>query len=246
MYEQLLESSGLTKNESLAYLSLLKLGKAKSGEIVRDSKISGGKIYETLYKLVDKGLVKYITENNIKFFIANHPKTIIEYVKERERSLQSIEKDLGSIVPDLENIRKLDSRAETVSLIKGLRGVSTIVYDALEKAQDISIMGVRSGKNIKFNNFWKKWHRHRVALKKKAKIIFSDKNTDYWRHFKKQKYTKVREILHFSPGALMIIDNNSFIFSYDKELICIHITSESIANSFKGFFNGLWDFAKIK
>jgi len=88
MYEELLKACGLTQNESLVYLALLKIGKAKSGQIVGEAKISGGKVYETLDKLGDKGLIKTISENNVKYFIANEPETLISYIKEKERELR--------------------------------------------------------------------------------------------------------------------------------------------------------------
>src|SRR3989344_7253366 len=101
MYEKLLENCGLTKNESLVYLTLLKRGKSKSGDIVKEAKISGGKIYETLYKLVEKGLVKYIEENGIKKFIANNPETLISYLQEKERTLHKKEDELKKVLPQL-------------------------------------------------------------------------------------------------------------------------------------------------
>ena len=240
MYEELLSECGLAKNETLVYLALLRIGKSKSGDVVRGAKISGGKVYETLYKLVDKGIVKFVTENGIKYFIANDPGALISYVKERERKLTEKEKELEKVLPLLSGLKRKDISSESVFLIKGIRGISSIVYDILEKGKDIKVMGVRSAKDEKYNNFWMGWHNQRAKLKKEAKILFSDKKTEYWRFFKKLKYTKVKEILHFSPSAIMIIDNNSFIFSYDKELTCIHIVSESISKSFSNFFDDLW------
>ncbi|MBU1246310.1 MAG: helix-turn-helix domain-containing protein [Nanoarchaeota archaeon] len=244
MYENLLEEAGLTKNEVLTYLALLKLGKAKSGEIVRQAKISGGKIYETLYKLVDKGLVKVVYENNIKHFIANDPKMILNYLQDNKKHLEKQEKELEKILPHLEELKKHATKPENVSLVKGFKGIATVVYEALEQGKEIKIMGIRSSKDEKFNNFWKKWHKRRLQLKKKAFILFSDKNTPYWEYFKKIKYTEVREITTFSPSAVMIINNNSFIFSYEEEFTCIHIVSEQTAKSFESFFDSLWIFAK--
>ena len=37
-YEELLKACGLTQNESLVYLSLLKIGKATSSKIVKEAK----------------------------------------------------------------------------------------------------------------------------------------------------------------------------------------------------------------
>ena len=245
MYEKLLESIGLTKNESLTYLALLKLGKAKSGKIVEEAKISGGKVYETLNKLINKGLIKIAIENGVKHFIVNSPQTLINYIKEKEKILKQKESELEKLIPSFEILREIDNSKEIVSLIKGLRGISVIVYECLEKSKTpISIMGIRSSKNEKFNRFWMNWHRKRVELKKEARIIFSDKNTDYWKFFKKLKFTKVKELLRLSPSAIMIIGDNTFIFSYEKELICIHITSKSITNSISNFFEDLWKISK--
>jgi len=247
MYESLLENSGLTKNESLVYLALLRIGKAKSGQIVKESKISSGKIYETLSKLADKGLIKSVSENGVKHFIANKPSALLEYMEEKEKEIHNKQAELEKILPQLEKITPTDANLESVSLVKGFRGVFPIVYDALERGKSIKVMGVRSSKNVKFNNFWKNWHRRRVELKKHAQVLFCDKNTDYWLFFKKLPYTEVRETLSFSPSAVMMIDDECFIFSYEEdELMCIQILSKSTSKSFSSFFDSLWSYAKSK
>jgi sugar-specific transcriptional regulator TrmB len=243
-YEELLKACGLTQNESLVYLSLLKVGKATSSIIVKEANISGGKIYETLEKLIQKGLVKSIIENGVKKFIANEPEMLIEYIKDKEKELHKKEEELEKILPQLKNLKEHDQQLENVSLIKGLRGVKPLIYKPLEKSKKIKIMGVTSKKEVQYNNFWRAWHNERIRLKKKAEIIFSDKDTDYWKFFKKLKYTKVKEMLSFTPSAILLVDENIFIFSYEKNLTCIHIKSLSISDSFYQFFEGLWNVAK--
>jgi len=244
MIINILENSGLTTNEALIYLSLLNLKKAKASQIISEAKISSGKIYETLNKLIDKGLVKEVIENGVKVFIVNDPITLLSYMKEQERTLIEKEKKLEEALPELKELMKKTKIKETVSLVKGFRGISTIVYQALEQGNDIKIMGVRSSKSVKFNNFWKKWHKKRVLLKKDCKILFSDYGTKYWDFFKKLKYTQVKEILSFSPSAILLIDENVFLFSYNEEFICIHIIAKDIASSFDAMFKGLWKVAK--
>ncbi|MBS3072074.1 hypothetical protein J4408_03720 [Candidatus Pacearchaeota archaeon] len=240
MHEELLKACGLTQNESLVYLSLLRIGKATSSKIVKKANISGGKIYETLEKLIHKGLVKTIIENGVKNFMANKPEMLIEYIKDKEKDLHKKEDELKKILPQLKSLKEHNYKLENISLVNGFNGIKPLIYESLEKAQIIKIMGVTSGKDIKFNNFWRTWHRERVALKKKAKIIFSDRDTDYWRFFKKLKYTEVREILHLTPSAILIIDEEIFIFSYEEDLTCIHINFKSITKSFSEFFDDLW------
>jgi len=244
MYEDILYECGLTQNETAVYLALLKLGKAKSGEIVREAKISGGKIYETLYKLIEKGLVKEVIENGIKRFISNDPKTLLTYLEEKTLKIKEKKEQLEKIIPGFYKLSKNESEIESVSIIKNLRGISTIVYGCLEKAKQIKAMGLNSSKDERYNNFWRGWHRKRVSLKKEAQIIFSDKNTEYLDFFKSLSHTKIKYILHFSPSAIMIVDNNILIFSYGEEITCIHIISEPIKKSFLNFFDDLWKIAE--
>jgi sugar-specific transcriptional regulator TrmB len=243
MHEQLLEETGLTKNEASVYLALLRIGRAKAGEIIKESKVSSGKIYETLGKLIDKGLVKSFTENGVKHFLASEPESIISYIKEQETKLHKKEEELQKIIPALQSLRKDTLETEHLSLVKGFRGISPLVYQLMVDGKEIKVMGVRSSKDETFNNFWKHWHQKRIDLKKNAKMLFTDKDTDYWKYFKEQRHTEVRETLSFSPSAIMIIDANVLIFTYEEEFTCIHIQSEGIAKSFSCFFDGLWEFS---
>ena len=64
-----LEKIGFTKSEIAVYTALLKIGQKTTGEILKEAKISSGKIYEILDKLIKKGLVSYIIKNNTKYFL---------------------------------------------------------------------------------------------------------------------------------------------------------------------------------
>jgi len=68
-----LENVGLTKNESIVYLTLLRIGTAKTGEILNKSHLNSGKIYEILESLKEEGLVSESIINNIRHFTAAPP-----------------------------------------------------------------------------------------------------------------------------------------------------------------------------
>lgn len=244
MHEEILKECGLTTNESLVYLALLKLGKSKSGQIVKEAGISGGKIYETLNKLIDKGLVKTYIENGIKTFFANSPEMLISYIREKENKLKEQEISLEKVIPQLTSLAGESKITESVELMKGLRALREAVYPILSEAKEIKIMGVNSSKDERYNNFWREWHKERVRRKKGAKVIFSDRNTPYWSFFKRIPFTNTKAITHFSPSATMIIDTHIFVFSYAESITTIHINSRSIAASFSVFFDDLWRIAK--
>ena len=245
MQEKLLTEAGLTVNEAKVYLSLLKLGKATSGKIVKEAHIAGGKIYETIYKLINKGLVEVVIENNVNAGLSTMEGFLL-YMEERKDKLTQQAERLAGIIPDLQKIKNLTEPPENVYLVKGFRGIKPLVDAAILHAKgEFLIMGVRSSKEAQFNIFWQHWHQERVRQHKKARLIFTDRDTAYWKFFQNVKLTKTRSISSLSPSAIMTVDNQAFIFSYDqKEFTCIHIVSDSIARSFASFFEGLWQIAK--
>ncbi|MGD9276028.1 MAG: helix-turn-helix domain-containing protein [Candidatus Pacearchaeota archaeon] len=99
-----LEGIGLTNSEILVYTTLLKIGQSATGKIVSNAKISSGKIYEVLDKLIDKGLAGYILKNNVKHFSALNPEKLKEYIAKKKKEIQEKEKEVGKIIPELKKL----------------------------------------------------------------------------------------------------------------------------------------------
>lgn len=77
---------GLTEGEARVYLSLVKLGLAKVGAIVKDSRVSYSKVYEVLERLGSKGLVSHVMIGDIKHFSSVEPYRLHDYILARHRS----------------------------------------------------------------------------------------------------------------------------------------------------------------
>jgi len=253
MKEKLLEELGLTTNESKVYLTLLRIGKSQTGQIIKKAKISSGKIYETLEKLIAKGLVQFVIENNVKQFCTTDPKSLLSYMEDKKEIVLRQEIKVKELLPEFTQLYIETQEEDSVSLLKGLKGVKPIVYDVLDYAkksgQEVLVMGVRPSKNSRFNIFWQHWHRARVDMKVSARVLFSgdlneNKKSDYWKFFVKLSRTKVRDNHTISPSAILIVGKHSFIFSYDGTLHCIHSTTPSIAESFSSFFEDVWEHAE--
>ena len=58
--EDILKSIGLSEREIKVYLALLELGQTTVGPVATKTRIQHPKIYQTLEKLIDKGLVNFI------------------------------------------------------------------------------------------------------------------------------------------------------------------------------------------
>lgn len=247
MNEKLLEEIGLTKGEIKVYLTLLKLGETTTGKIIEEAQISSGKIYEILEKLIKKGLVSFIVKEKTKYFNAASPNRILDYLHEKEKIIKEKEQELLKELPSLLTIEKAGKKAYETNLFKGFKGIQTAIFEALEdltEKDEVLAMGIISHKKEQFNLLWQRWHKERINKKIICKAIFSDKNTDYFRAFKKMKYTEVKVLQGITPSAIDVMGNKVLIFTYEEEVSCLSIKNPEIAKSFTTFFETLWSIAK--
>lgn len=247
MDEQLLEEIGLTKGEIKVYLTLLETGETTTGKIIEQAQISSGKIYEILNKLMKKGLVGYIMKDKTKHFSASSPKRILDYLHEKESHLKEKEKELLKTIPELLSLENQARKEHEVKMFQGFKGLQTAIDEAIHdsKAGEVILaMGVFSKRNQRFNFFWPKWHRQRIRKKIRCRLIFSEKDTPYYKIYKKMKYTEVRVIKGVTPAAVDIIGERVLILTHGEPPSCLSIKHPEIVQSFKTFFDSLWGVAK--
>ena len=81
---KLLEEVGITNNEATIYLSLIQHGESTANSISEITGLHRGYVYDTLSKLVNKGVVSYITKQGTKFFKGVHPSKFLDMIREKE------------------------------------------------------------------------------------------------------------------------------------------------------------------
>ena len=81
----ILKEIGFSDREIKVYLALLELGETTVGPIASRTRIQHSKIYQTLEKLIDKGLISFIIKSKTKYFQAQNPNQILNMLKEKER-----------------------------------------------------------------------------------------------------------------------------------------------------------------
>lgn len=247
MNEQLLEEIGLTKGEIKVYLTLLKLGETTTGKVIEEAQISSGKIYEILDKLMKKGLASFIIKDKTKYFTSSSPNRILDYLHEKEKDLDKKKEEIVKELPSLLSIVKAGKKEYETGLFKGFKGIQTAIFEALgdlNSKEEVLAMGIYSSKAKQYNILWERWHKERVKKKIVCKAIFSDENTDYYRHFKKMGFVEIKVLKGITPSAIDIMKDRVLIFTYGEEPSCLSIKNPEIAQSFTTFFYNLWKLAK--
>lgn len=230
METRLLEKLGLEQKEANIYLGLLKLGKASATKISDETRIERTLCYSIIQKLIDKGLVSYIIEQNIKYFSAAPPDKLMIDLKEKQQELQ---KALPSL-KELMAMKKTKSKAE---IFQGKEGVKTVLKDIIKDGKNYLVFGEEGRFQevlpIESEQFMRKIEqakiKERVLVKKGQKVVKS-KNSSF----------KFIDAKYLSPTSTLIYGDKTAIFVWSDPMIVILIENKEVSQSYKTYFEILW------
>ncbi|MBW2990595.1 hypothetical protein KY348_02725 [Candidatus Woesearchaeota archaeon] len=243
MQPDLLKKIGLTKGEIKVYLALFDLGLATKTPISRKSGISQSKTYEVLDKLIKKGLVSQIVQNNVMHFQAALPSKLRAFVEAKKKEIELEEQIVEEIIPQLELKQKTLEKPYSAVVFKGVFGLKTALEEMLiasTKEDEYLAMGVISSKRETYNRYILNWHKERIKKGVPCRIVFSEKGK-YFEQYLKMKQTRVGFLENVTPSAIGILGNKVGIFTFEDEPKCLLITSNDVSDSFKQFFISLWN-----
>tara|TARA_Y100000031_G_C8253435_1_gene401781 strand:- start:5065 stop:5808 length:744 start_codon:yes stop_codon:yes gene_type:complete len=246
MNTKILKQIGLTDSEIKVYLALLELGSSKKAPIVKKSKISSSKVYEVIDKLIDKGLASYVIKNKVKHFNAAPPSRIKNYLKQKEKTLKQQKREFDKLLPSLELRQTLTQKGSDAEIYKGWKGMTTVYNDLLEslrRGDKYYIFGASKGIDTKkVKSFYSRFNKKAEKKKLKAHIIFNENARGNIPNVEKK--SKVKYLDQTTPSEILIYKNKTAIVLLEKEPLIILIRGESIARSFRSYFNVMWMMAK--
>lgn len=120
-----LQRLGLTKYESLAYITLLKLGPSKATDITKESGIPHTRVYDVLSSLHRKGFVD-VMQGTPRLYKPVNPEVILEKIKEKivqdiealkESFLELYREVHGEELPEIWTIQGFDNTLERAEYI---------------------------------------------------------------------------------------------------------------------------------
>jgi len=229
----LLEELGLTDSESKVYLALLELGASPIGSITKKTGIHRRNIYDITDRLIKKGLIGYITKNNIKTFEAVNPRRLRDILKEKE-------KNLDDNFPFLEELFSRTKEKQETNFYKGKAGLKAVFQDQLEQNKEVLIIGA-TPQAEELLPFYFKWY-DQTRLKKKINMkIIAYESLPY-----KIPLSEIRFLpgKYSNPLAINIFKDKVAIILWKKDPLAIVIKNDEIASSYKKHFDFLWKQAR--
>lgn len=251
METRILREIGLTEGESKVYLALLKIGLTTIGPLTDQAKVSRSKIYHILNRLIEKGIVSYITKEKTKYFQAENPTKIKEYINKKEKEFEKQKREFEKILPALILQKQNEKTKSEVQVYKGFNGIQTIldhVYSTLKKGETFYDVGIPSFQEEKYHEYWKKEdHPRRIKLGINCKMLFSlgtPENVLKNRNKYKGCEARYMPIELETPAWILTYKDVAVIILQGDEPIAIEITNKQIAKSFKEYFDAFWKLSK--
>jgi sugar-specific transcriptional regulator TrmB len=235
MDTQILEDSGLSKNEAKVYLKLLELGPSTAVEVAKASKLHRPNVYDILNKLCKKGLVAYFKREDTKYYEVIDPEQLITLLQSKERNLQKL-------IPALKVMQLTAKPSSSVAVFEGVVGARRMMTDMINNTKNLYVLGVPKDYAKTIGEGWvKEWHQKRV---KKNVWFYHIVNEDYHLHriklLRSLKKTSIKFLPkeYNAPNVLWIYDKG-IVLNFMHPFVCIRILSEDAAKSFKQYYKML-------
>ncbi|MFH1307725.1 MAG: helix-turn-helix domain-containing protein [archaeon] len=239
MDEDILTELGLSQNEAKVYVSLLKLGVTTTTYVAKESKLHRSNVYDSMKKLVEKGLASYIKKEKVTLYEACNPKFFLNILKEREEKFREI-------MPQLE-LRKNLAPGSQAHVFEGVPAFMKVLYGLLDYKEPILIYGLPqvAPEVVKYEIP----HFHRERIKKKIQMdhIYNSQAKERREYLNKMSYTTAKYLPpSFDSQASTTVCGDQVILNFwtTKPLLTIQIKNQAIAETYKKYFALLFKAAK--
>lgn len=239
----ILREIGLTEREAQVYETLLRLGESPISSLLKATGSHPQVVYRVLDSLVKKGLVLEIKRKNRKFVKAESPSHLEKIEEQRLEKLRKALPDLTALqAPSKEANVRVAKGEEAVRALR-VRGIEELsrgeTYYILGASGDrfYSIMGER----------YAEVERKRIRKKIIKRLIsFTSQRI----LFTKDKFRELTEFRYLPKDFPISSSTNIFkdtvaIIIWDTDPIVITVESKAIAESYRQYFNTLWEIAAV-
>ena len=126
---------GFTKNEAKVYVALTELGTCTATRIAEQCKLHRTNVYESLGKLIEKGLIAFFDKGGTKFYEVTNPENILNIIKLKEAKAMEL-------IPRLKVRDKLTNKEGFATIIKGVSPFVSTLHNLLDYKEPIKVYGI--------------------------------------------------------------------------------------------------------
>lgn len=239
MDTSVLEDLGLSNAEARVYVCLLEKGSCQSGKIIDSTNLQSSTVYHVLGSLLEKGLVGFILRGKTKFFQAQDPESFLVFLEEKKRRF-------NEFLPLLRERQKEGFVKQSASVFQGANGLKAAfnqMLSTLKKGGEYCVFQFPNDAlfDEKIILFLRNYHLRRAAKGVRVRLLALDNCRQVIKKiFHDVPLTKIRFLREFAPTGITLYENNVMILDLDEPQTAFLISSKSVYESYKKFFEEKW------
>ncbi len=233
----ILEELGLSRNESIIYLSLLKIGGSTASIVAKDTGVKRTTVYALLKTLAKKGFVALYYRENKQLYYAEKPQRVASYFEKKVKTFEQL-------IPSLEMITSKQLQ------ITGVRFIETV--DELKKFYQNVIHEYRNkyyyviGSTLSWEGlepeFFKQFRYDRAKAHIKTKLLLTEESKDSnpidEKLLREVKYLPKK---YQFKSTIDIFKYKVLIVSPELSSLAIVIEVPIMTDVFRAMFEMLWE-----
>jgi len=229
---------GLTKNQSVVYLELVRNPGQNPGKLSKRLSLDRSFVYGIINNLIERGLVSSVIKENKQIFYPSDPENLLKDLDEKRSKIISVIKNINEI--------KHKSKEEaSVRVYEGKAGLKVYIREFLETNEFLMFGGGGDLGSLKtleydFPHYIKDMKKKKI----KGKLLTSKKNKDILSGLYGSNVSiKTIDGLN-QPTGISIVRNKVGLLTSDENSRIIVIEDHKIAETLRIYFNKMWKSAK--
>lgn len=244
----ILKTIGLTEGEIKIYQALLTLGKARIFTIMKKSKISSSKVYLILDKLIQRGMVSFVIEDNNKIYQTTNPKVVLDLAEQKKQEFDHFKEDFSELIPKINSNRNSieEESAQVYKGIKGIRAAYENLLGELNPGEEYLFFSIdKEQLTLGGGEFFQNYHLKRVERKIRVRgIIESSLKRYYKKNNNIEKLSKLKFHNLTMPAGIAIGKTRVIIVIFGEINLAYELISKRLTKKYQDFFEKVWKKAK--
>jgi len=246
MYTDILQQFSLPKNEAKIYEALIGLGPANISVISSVAKVNRRNVYDSIKNLLNRKLVVRVTGAKENLYQAMEPKKLQDI-------LNGQKEEIGSILPELKKLYRANIPTEQAFIARGPEGIKNFWNFVMSQNKPVFFIGGKGAwHDVRIDEERKKYFE--ICQKRDIKIqgLFDNEVLEKGSDIYSQYDSKLIRFLpkeYSTKATYDICGDRIVLFPMPKErsvenVTIFNIVSQSLADSFRTWFQFLWQKAK--
>lgn len=229
----ILQKYGLSRTESIIYLTILKNGSMTAYKISKEAGLYKANTYQAVETLIKKGIASEYSSDKKSFIRVLPPEELINTIERQKEQLQNI----------LPLMERSFGDEEGITILKGIQSFMNALYGFLDFKKDIFVWDIPIYVPEKVAPYINHFHKERIKRKVKMWHVYDYDAQDRIKYLSKMRYTYAKRgaIDRHSTVSTLTCGDVTLIINWTKEVKTIMIKDKDVAEAFKGQFDMLWE-----